>query len=169
MEPIMKLIDPFLARKGTPGPPGVGRRLSIDPGVRGTGWALWSTTGFLLACGLHEPPWEDITRVAIEVPRVYRKSRVDPNDLITLAFLAGRYVGKAQSLTGFTCEAKWCWPHEWKGDLDKDITEARARKKLTADERLVVEECERYVPRSLMNNVWDAIGIGLYAWRGGIS
>lgn len=165
----MKLVEPFAARKGTAIPPGVGRRLAIDPG-RNTGWAMFNTTGFLVACGTGEPPASDygITRLVIEVPQKYPRGRARPNDLITLAFMAGRYVGRAQT-GAFPVEARFLWPHEWKGDLKKDITEARIRRKLTVEERTIVEECSRFVPSSHMNDVFDAIGLGMYAWRGGIS
>ena len=143
--------------------PGIHRSLAIDPG-KCTGWSLFSTSGTLLACGVGEPPVDDIDRVAVEIPQFYPKKPVPVSDLIQLAYRAGIIIGslRAREILAF-------FPHEWKGTLPKDVCESRIRRKLNPDERLVVEECERYVPRSLMNNVWDAIGIGLYAWRGGIS
>jgi hypothetical protein len=163
----MKLVEPFAARRGTSVPPGVGRRLALDPG-KFMGWALFSTTAFLVAAGAGEPPLEGVSRLVIEVPQAYPNSPVPYNDLITLAFLAGRLVGRAQA-GAFPVEAQWLWPHSWKGTLPKSVCEARIRRKLSVDERTVMEECSRFVPAGQMNNVWDAVGIGLFAWRGGIS
>ena len=169
----MKLVEPFAARRGSSVPPGVGRRLSIDPGKRCTGWALWGTTGFLVAAGTGEPPCVGVSRVVIEMPQTYPNSPVPYQDLVALAFLAGRYIGRASAGEWHNglgaIEMKWMFPHEWKGNLPKDICENRIRRKLNVDERTVMEECSRFVPAGQLNNVWDAVGIGLFAWRGGIS
>lgn len=164
----MKLVEPFAARKGTPVPPGVGRSLSIDPGKRCTGWALWDTV--LVAAGTGEPPLDGVHRVTIEMPQTYPDSPVPYQDLVTLAFLAGRYIGRASAgewHNGLSAiEMRWMFPHEWKGNLPKDVCENRIRSKLRSDERLVMEECARFVSKGLMNNVWDAVGIGFVAYRG---
>lgn len=161
----MKTVEPFAARKGSPVPPGGGRRLAIDPG-RHTGWALFSTTAFLVACGTGEPPLDGVSRLIIECPQIYPNGKARPNDLITLAFMAGRYVGRAQA-GPFPVEAKFVLPHAWKGTLPKPVCEARIRLKLNVDERTVVEKCSRVVPAGHMNDVFDAIGLGMHAWRGG--
>jgi hypothetical protein len=166
----MKTVEAFAARKGSPVPPGVNRCLSIDPGKKCTGWALWDT--ILVACGTGEPPLEGVNRVTIEIPQTYPNSPVPYQDLVTLAFLAGRYIGKVQGRAWHNgvgnIKARWMFPHEWKGNLPKDVCESRVRKKLLPEERLVVEECERFVAKGLMNNVWDAVGIGFAAYRGAI-
>lgn len=174
----MKPVLDFAPCRGTPVTYGVGRRLAIDPGTRkdtrnctgtNTGWALFSSTAFLVACGTGEPPLEGVTRVVIEVPQAYRpgqlKHAIDPNDLITLAFLAGRFVGRAQA-RAMPVEASWMRPHDWGGSLPKEVKENRARRHLTPEEKVVVAACEKIVPAGLMNNTWDAIGLGMAAWRG---
>lgn len=166
----MKKIEHFLPRLGTP----VDNyetaireryRLSIDPGKSATGWALWSAESGtfhsrVLACGLHEPP--PAYEVVIEMPQTYPTSPVPTQDLITLAFLAGRYIGDPEG------PMSWCFPHDWKGNVSKEVCERRIRRRLLSEELRIVEECEKLVPARFMNNVWDAIGIGLHAWRGGV-
>jgi hypothetical protein len=164
----VNIVQPFLARKGSPVPNAIGMRLSIDPGVRGTGWALWYHDVSLAACGVHEPPLNGVTRVVIEMPQTYPNSPVPYQDLVTLAFLAGRYIGAAQR-GQFPVEASWVFPHSWKGNTPKDVCERRVSRMLRPEELAIVEECERYVAKGLMNNVWDAIGLGLHAYRGGLS
>lgn len=164
----MTPVEPFLTRRGTPVPQGHSLRLSIDPGRKGTGWALWSAfEAELLACGLHEPPCEGVTRVVVEMPQTYPNSPVPYQDLVGLAFLAGRYIGRCQANSG-PVDAVWVYPHAWKGNLPKSVCEGRIRKRLSAAELKIVENCERLVPKGLMNNVFDAVGIGLYAYRGGL-
>lgn len=164
----MTPVEPFLTRRGTPVPQRHSLRLSIDPGRKGTGWALWSAfEAELLACGLHEPPLEGVTCVVVEMPQTYPNSPVPYQDLVGLAFLAGRYIGRCQANSG-PVDAVWVYPHAWKGNLPKSVCEGRIRKRLSAAELKIVENCERLVPKGLMNNVFDAIGIGLHAYRGGL-
>jgi hypothetical protein len=153
----MKTVEPFLARKGTDIPYHC-RRLAIDPGKNSTGWAVFDHVGLLVACGLHYPPLLIALDLAIEVPQVYPRSPVPPNDLITLAFLAGRYAGEAKCLT------RYVWPHEWKGSLSKEVCARRVLKRLRPEERLIVKQCEKIVAKKKMHNVLDAIGIGKYFW-----
>lgn len=176
----MNPIHPFAPRRGSPIPTSNfahGRRLAVDPGAQGgasrvagtnTGWALFNTTGFLIACGTGEPPCGGVSRLVIEVPQAYKPGRlkhaIDPGDLIALAFFAGRLVGRVQA-GQMPVEAAWVWPHQWKGDLPKEVCENRTKRKLNTTEQAVVAECERNVPGGLMNNVFDAIGLGLWAWR----
>ncbi len=144
-------VEPFAKRRGTP----LLRTsvlLAIDPGVH-TGWALFDEK--LLGCGLGDPPTEFALRVVIEIPQVYPAHPVPPNDLITLAFLAGRYAGCA------TCEVFTVFPHQWKGNLSKEVCGARVRFRLSSEERKVVDELK--VPVKQLHNAMDAIGIGLFA------
>lgn len=51
----------------------------------------------------------------------------------------------------------------WKGSAPKHVTEARAREKLTPTELATVESVLRCVPSGLAHNLWDAVGVGLWA------
>ena len=147
----MKRIEPFAPRRGTPLPTAFDL-LAIDPGEH-TGWAAFDTT--LIACGLGDPPVSKARCLVIELPQVYPSHPVPPNDLVTLAFLAGRYVGAREAFAVF--------PRQWKGNLPKGACAARVRAKLSPEERAVVDECACKVPEKQMHNVMDAVGIGLFA------
>jgi hypothetical protein len=152
-----KRVEPFAARRGTSLP--VGRPfalLAIDPGEH-TGWAVFDVIGVLIGCGLGDPHVERAARVVIELPQVYPQQQVPPNDLIALAFLAGRYASKA----GDGAEISTILPHQWKGNMPKDVCAARVRFKLAPEEKAVVDAIS--VPKGQKHNVMDAIGIGLFA------
>lgn len=147
------------------------RLLSIDPGKRCLGWALWGSS--LEACGIVRTKVDDLglgaqelvgrlptgaELVVVELPRIYPyERRINVNDLIDLAAVAGACaaVGPVQ----------FVWPATWKGQVPKDISHQRIQKALTATERDVVERDLAQVPKSLRHNVLDAIGIG--QWRRG--
>ena len=150
-------VEPFAKRRGTP----LLRTsvlLAIDPGTH-TGWALFDEK--LLGCGLGDPPTELALRVVIEIPQIYPGHPVPPNDLITLAFLAGRYAGRA------TCEVSTVFPHQWKGNLSKENCAARVRFRLSPEEKEVVDVLD--IPAKQLHNVMDAIGIGLFALGRGVA
>lgn len=138
-------------------------KLSIDPGIH-TGWAAWSHWNELVGCGIGEPPinW-DILFVVVEKPRIYPRSPVPPNDIITLAFGAGKWAGKAEA-TG--ASVKTIEPHAWKGNEPKSICHARIDAALNVLERAVVKESSRDIPKPRQHDMLDAIGIGLVAFRG---
>lgn len=166
----MVTLEPHKPRRGTvpSGTTTTRYALSIDPGVD-TGWALWSwPLCQLISAGIGHPPVELAYRLAVEKPQVYPQSPVPPNDLITLAMKAGRYVGAFEGATAppsLLLETITVLPHEWKGNIPKDICEARIRRALTIPELHVATSAELEVPKSLRNNMWDAIGIGLFVWR----
>ena len=157
----MKDVLPFAPRRGSPVPQGSGFFVAIDPGNH-TGWSLWSPSHFktnLLACGVGAPPYENASQVVLECPQVYPHSPVNPNDLVTLAFLAGRYAGH------FGGDVKLMFPHFWKGSLPKNVCENRCRMRLSREELAVTAVAEAACPKSQHNDLWDAIGIGLVAFR----
>lgn len=93
------------------------------------------------------------TYLILELPQVYQRgiSRGDPNDLIQLAALVGTIQARFRVATTVYL------PREWKGQVPKEIIEARAKGNLSASELSKVE-----VPaKSLAHNVWDAVGLGL--------
>lgn len=128
-------------------------RLAIDPG-NDTGWAIFGDTGELCSCYAGEPPLLPYSEAVCECPRVYPKSPVPPNDLITLAVMVGRYTERHM--------CRLIYPYEWKGQLDKAKTKARVLDILSEVERKRIPK----LSKTQMHNVYDAIGIGLYAFRG---
>lgn len=102
--------------------------------------------------------WAPEVAVVVELPQVYTRgsSKGDPNDLVDLAFSAGRLVGNATNL-------RTVRPREWKGQLPKNVHHARVRKALSAAELAVLDACN--VPVSKRHNVLDAVGLGLWALR----
>jgi hypothetical protein len=150
--------------------------LSVDPGVNEAGVAVWEDARLTSAWLAQGGGWLETARsikarlydsyplsiiegleLAIERPQVYTQNRLkgDPNDLIDLALMAGALVGMVEiEIGGITLYL----PRQWKGQLPKDVTTERSQKKLSKDERAVIE-----LPRSVgkQHNVWDAVGIGL--------
>ncbi len=95
-------------------------------------------------------------KVVIELPQIYAAGvqKADPNDIVALGAIAGAYAGVA-GREG----ARWLRPAEWKGQTPKDIVHSRMVDVLT------LEECKLFdglkIPRGLVNNVWDAVSMGL--------
>lgn len=148
--------------------------LSIDPGKKAIGWAMFTENplqkgGDLWACGLvRGDDLKDLIkaiasclvgarRAIIEIPQVYQQRHWggDPNDLIDVALVAGAVAGR------LLCPVEFVKPHAWKGTRKKRICHALTRKTLTDDEWSIVESVD--APSSLRHNVIDAVGIGL--WR----
>lgn len=129
------------------------RLLAVDPGKR-TGFALFESTT-LVRCGtvkssdLHMLP--DADELVIEVPRS-RRRHPRPNDVLDLALLAGKIVGR------YPKSALTVAPEKWKGQLPKDVCWKRVRACLWPDELQIVD-----APLTpLDHNARDAIGIGLW-------
>jgi hypothetical protein len=185
MKPVKKLLpgkgfvsnDPALFRFA----------LSIDPGEH-IGWALWDwgssardweSSALLYGCGVGDPSYlstdkwesvrhEDKVRIlecVIEMPQVYPRSRgVPPNDIVKLAFTAGRLAETMwlRSLGG----VRTMTPHEWKGVMPKDVCRGRILAHLSQEEMSIfTKACESF-PKGQQHDVVDAIGIGLVAFRG---
>lgn len=156
------------------------RVLCIDPGIRGSGAALFSSTGKQLvrAAYVKSParagngPAECLSmahaikawcvfygvdcspeRLVVEWPRVYTTSKMqgDPNDLLGL-------VGVDCALAGLLCvPVERYFPDEWKGQAPKEVMNERVKLRLSADELARID-----APASLLHNVLDAVGIGLH-------
>lgn len=145
--------------------------LSIDPG-NNAGGAVF-VDGCLVACGLVSRAWPEkgylnprevsgyraacFDELVIELPRITRgpggqTEGKDPNDLIKLAFGAGRYVERFPHVKLRTVS-----PSEWKGGVNKSTHNARVIQCLTPVERA----CVPRLAATLVHNVVDAIGIGL--------
>lgn len=141
--------------------------LAIDPGID-TGWAVFTSSGELTGCGVGVPPMDTVfTQVVIECPQVYsaRHSKGDPNDLITLAVQVGRYVERYRS-KGY--DVRLTRPHDWKGNVPKDVQHRRMMKTLTPSETFCLEAAENFVAKGKRHNMYDAVGIGKAVAAGGV-
>jgi hypothetical protein len=155
--------------------------LAVDPGLHCAGWSLF-VDGRLHGAGFVKGPFDekdplyarvnsiadvlaetctpdDLDLFVIEVPQVYERKRskqADPNDLIKLAVLVGAV------LRNVTCKTLTPLPREWKGQVKKEVTENRMKRKLSPMELQTIE-----LPSapSEHNNVWDAVGLGHWASR----
>lgn len=148
------------------------RWLSVDPGLDCTGWAFWDDTK-LLRCGISrrgskaQGPniWREhavnlsllpeVDCVVTEFPRVYPRSPINPAGLMQLAAVAGAIIGRLDPVLGFAY-----LPADWKGKRKKEDTTPQILKALDEIERNVVALAEG--PASLLHNMMDAIGIGLW-------
>lgn len=147
--------------------------LSVDPGLRGCGVALWGD-GALVGAGYVRGPtagrgpaawvemarcvaeWvgRDGARLVVEYPQVYvrARSKGDPNDLIQLAGVVGAISAR------FPAWPVGYLPAQWKGQLSKEICWARAERDLEVHELNRV----KWPAKSLRHNVEDALALGLY-------
>jgi hypothetical protein len=103
--------------------------------------------------------------VVIEKPQIYPNSPVPPNDIITLTLQAGRYLGIAEQM-GIAI-LRTVLPKSWKGQLPKGVCAGRIISRLSSEELLVLKAAESKLPAGKRHNLIDAVGIGLYAYRGG--
>lgn len=141
------------------------RLLAVDPGTNALGWALFGGKDLLEAGLLRGKDVQDILRdlpslpahdnVIVEVPRIYPRGPARPNDLIGLAVVAGAAAARAPG------DATFVFPHQWKGQVPKEIHHRRIFLQLADSELEKVRL--RGVPKSLIHNVNDAIGLGLWA------
>ena len=146
----------------------------MDPGLRGCGVAEFDGYDLKRAAYVKNPVetgrgyvahqamgtaahmWASLeSEVAlVEHPRVYPGSaqqKGDLNDLLDVVAVGAciaRYFQKPVTV----------FPADWKGNVPKDVMTERIRRALTDEERARIEKC----PASLMHNVLDAIGIGLW-------
>jgi len=146
----------------SPGTPLVGTLLAIDPG-NDQGWAVYSA-GVLCACGLGDVP-VDYSRpraLVVEIPdRV--NAGVPLASIITLALSAGRQLERYGSrvpeemvFTPFPCQ--------WKGNADKETTEALVWSSLASGEKDILRAALKAIrARSRHHNVVDAVRLG-WVW-----
>lgn len=154
--------------------------LTLDPGTRGAGVALYSKNK-LKACAYIKNPvktgddpstlaqlaleiwkWfaengEVLNKIVVEVPRIYTagKMKGDPNDLIPIAGLAYQLA----VIMNVPCVRYY--PHEWKGQVDPYTMCKRIVSKLDPAETGVLLKAYEKTAVALQHNMEDAIGIGL--------
>ncbi len=154
-----------------------GRRLlAIDPGLRTCGVAYF-VGGTLAEAKLVVGPksgdmaWNEMAgavhastpfadEVVIELPQVYNvraRSKGDANDLIQLAAVVGAlatyHAGRKMQIVR---------PSQWKGQTKKEVTKNRCVEKLSEAELARVELPKA---KSLHHNIFDAVGLGLWALK----
>lgn len=151
--------------------------VAIDPGLSGTGWALWDrnvlhTVGTLYP-GRDDETWDEAGRILasrlsvalidllgtasaelhIEFPMLMESiAGIAANrggGMLKLAYLVG-----CITMLPIWTDVHLVTPLQWKGQLPKTIVQDRITATLGA------ERCEQLNIRS---HAWDAVGIGLYA------
>lgn len=154
--------------------PAVNRLVTIDPGLTGTGVAVWDSGVLTLAfCVRTDPDAETLPgrikhiveqvrrttsaahRVVIEQPQTYqgRAAKGDANDLIKLANLVGALMMLGPQHTTLVL------PSEWKGQAPAPVVEARSRTILSFGE---LKHVDLAYPKKQQTDVWSAVGIGLW-------
>jgi hypothetical protein len=131
------------------------RLVSIDPG-NNTGIAVWEDGRMVQAYLVQDSAPSAAclgAETVVEIPRIYPtgKGKGDPNDLIQVAYVAGRISAGASRVVKV-------YPYQWKGQVDQEILERRILERLTQWE---LREIPR-LPKSTLHNVTDAVGIGLW-------
>lgn len=141
--------------------------VSIDPGAA-TGWAIWNLSS-LVECGLGDPrlslkhivhadhPIDVVNDVWIEWPVIYPRSKVRPNDILTLARCAAEFGGGYKALG---VAVHYVEPATWKGQLPKEVHHPRVWAALRDTERALVDEACQGMAPSKRHNVLDAVGLG---------
>lgn len=151
--------------------------ITIDPGVRGAGIAVWSLNNLVMACyvkpmrkdrgyGLAEDLAYNVEMavkdyspklIVCEFPRFYGSThqKGDPNDLIDVAVAGAAISTRLDSLISYIESVS---PSDWKGNVPKQKMLVRIWKKLTEEERAVVQKTNK----SDREDILDAIGIGLW-------
>lgn len=125
--------------------------LAIDPGKK-PGWATFDDRAMLLDCSsdMRDAPWQRFDVLVIERPEVYRDSKADPNNIVTLALNAGRWIERAL-MRG--CSVFAPLPKQWKGQVPKEIHNQRTLAALSPSE-------ERLLRSSVTSDMLDAVGLG---------
>lgn len=138
--------------------------VAVDPGTT-TGWAVFNGQGTLYhARGMSFPDCLDVfpdrvenATIILEIPQAYpHGSKGDPQDLITLAMIAGELRGLFRPR-----EVTQVFPRAWKGNVPKAIHHPRVLAALTDAERAVLPKRPR--AGGYDGNMIDAIGLGLWA------
>ena len=142
-------------------------RITIDPGISGTGWAVWDRNWKLLKHGVifasSALSWEpktmqitdrlydvcirhNVSEMHIEYPAVFGGAGgamvAGKGDIVKLAFFVGHVCAGLQ-VPFHLVEVR-----QWKGQLPKDVV-IRRIKKILPDVKATSHD-------------WDAIGIGLF-------
>lgn len=162
--------------------------LSVDPGLKACGVALWSGSGVhtelvwaravrASVVGRGPAAWGrlasevmgyapelgvDEGRVIVETMKVYANGKADPDDLFELQGISG-------AVTGVAVSRKWradgVLAREWNGTVPSDIR--RERTKAWVEARGWTSRVDLNTTARFQQDVWSAVGIGRYAFEGG--
>lgn len=142
--------------------------VGVDPGLRVTGLAALDLSGALVdaymlrasdLCDMINQvvdvfrTWPPDVLAVVEWPRIYPRTKQNPNDLRALCAVAGAVCTQAK--------CKLVEPRAWKGTLKKTTHHERLASQLTPDE---ISKILSSGPRHLHHNVWDAVGLALYGF-----
>ena len=164
--------------------------IAIDPGVHSMAIAVFHDDGTLLDAWNEESKSVFLTNVRISAMQVARwgspsvrlinrlqshvrleRNRIvgerqvvypgakglktNPNDLLDLAMCAGAFYGTL--CVDMVATLTIVEPAEWKAQVPKDITRTRIEGLLGSTEKMLIKKGGE------MHNIYDAIGIGLFA------
>lgn len=153
------------------------RTVSIDPGLKECGVAVWED-GVLVAAYLVQTPLDDTTedidlrilamgdalesalpsgvdRLVIERMEPRKDKQAAWSNLLDLAYISGRASGQAS-------EVRFLRPSVWTGKRNKMQNHPRIRARLSAAELEALAEGLRACPKGNHKELLDAVGIGLY-------
>jgi len=158
-------------------------QFSVDPGIRGCGVALFlddnlSRAAYIknhlekgngpreaaqMALAVQDWVFDQnvplVERLVVEWPKVYQgsKQKGDPADLLPLAA-----IDACLCLLFPRAHHVIYTPQEWKGTVDGDVMTERIKARLTASETAELT-ANLKCPKHLQHNVYDGIGLGLFA------
>ena len=153
-----------------------GTLLSVDPGLRASGVALWYD-GVLVRAGAVCGPdagrgpavWSALARgveewlgvappgaLVVETMKVYLAGKGDPADLLELAGVAGSVVGRLSAWSAEGVRAA-----DWNGQVPAHIRRTRTREWVEAQGWL--DRVDLATTARFQQDVWSAVGIG--RWR----
>lgn len=133
------------------------RLLAIDPDTKVYGWAyfvdgiLRATEAAPLMGGLPHLPLD--TTIVCEIPENRSGSSARKNDIIKLAFAAGRIVGNRPCIVRT--------PSDWKGQLPKKVHWERMREALSRQELTVLDAALADTKKGSHPEILDAVALGL--------
>ncbi len=115
----------------------------------------------MIACGLNGAPWAQFRpRVTvIEIPNANEKraKKINPQNLITLAYRAGKVASCCEAQGS---EVLTYFPSEWKGTASKDVHIGTIVRALPPRCLRVLDMAITGMADSLAHNVIDAVGLG---------
>lgn len=159
--------------------------LSIYPGLVCTGWAVFGDkSGSLLACGVAQPftrinetqsimemrtkllkVWEDRVGFSrspriLAVEQLRSSEEIGLNELVSVAVMSGLLWASLNPEQAFFPK-----PATWKRNIPLDGVNERILSRLNQNSKKILAEGLHVVPRHLRHNVYNAVGIGQWAYR----